>query len=140
MGVVSVKNDTAGTEVDRSGRTCRHVFGQRIKRGKAIIPLDVTVHRRQKWGGGELKQRELFNGQSGRDCRRVVGGRNNGSKEGGGEIKVHVQKAPAHSPPRPSCPRYVINMILPSGKADESKQTCSVRQLLGSGDGGTAPR
>lgn len=35
--------------------------------------------------------------------------------------------------PRPSCPRYMINMILPSGKAAESKLACSVRQLVGVG-------
>lgn len=51
MGVVSVTNGTVGTEVDTSGRTRQHVFGQRIKRGRAVIPLDVTVHRRHKWGG-----------------------------------------------------------------------------------------
>lgn len=52
VGVVSVTNGTAGTGADTSGRTRRHVFGQRIKRGRAVIPLDVTMR------GGEVPAKE----------------------------------------------------------------------------------
>lgn len=105
-------NGTAGTEVDTSGRARRHVFGQRIKRGRAVIPLDVTVAQKAQVGGKagmrhlrrktQVAARQLSKPQNKRgnyltaNPDGTVGewvGAGIMEARRAGKIKVHVQKA-----------------------------------------------